>query len=133
MVGLYDALLRAGQLGRTRPLGRPRMSWKKLVNEDLEAIGCPSDYSKKARKRNSGRDKIKGPYRHYPAPSIATFNEDCRTRKKVKSKCVCRRAVSTITEYLQPNLEYPHHDCESLGSPNFCPCRKASNRESFLY
>ena len=71
-----------GQLGRTRPLGRPRMSWKKLINEDLESIGCPSDYSKKAHKRNSWRDKIKGPYRHHPARPLRRSTRIAERGKK---------------------------------------------------
>ena len=75
-----------GQLGRKRRLGKPRMSWKRIVNEDLQAIGCTSDYSKKAQDRKSWRDKIKGPYRHYSARPVRRSTRIAERGKKVKSK-----------------------------------------------
>ena len=50
-----------GQLGRKRPRGKPRMGWRKVIKEDLEAIRC-EDYTKMALDRKSWRNKIMGPY-----------------------------------------------------------------------
>ena len=50
-----------GQLGRTRPRGRTRMSWRKIINEDLQAIEC-DDYPMLAADRKEWRKKIIGPY-----------------------------------------------------------------------
>ena len=83
-----------GQLGRTRPRGRARVSWKQLVHEDLELIGSSADYPKKVQYRNSWRDKIKGPYRHYPARPLRRSTRIAERGKKVKKvkvrdMCVC--------------------------------------------
>ena len=53
--------LLTGQLGRKRPVGRARLSWRKVINEDLEAIGC-EDYPSAVADRKAWRKKIIGPY-----------------------------------------------------------------------
>ena len=50
-----------GQLGRTRPRVRTRMSWRKVINEDLQAIEC-DDYPTFVADRKLWRKKIIGPY-----------------------------------------------------------------------
>ena len=71
-----------GQLGRTRPRGRALVSWKKLVHEDLELIGCSANYPKKVQNRNSWRVKMKGPYRHYPARPLRRSTRIAERGKK---------------------------------------------------
>ena len=50
-----------GQLGRTRQVGRARLSWRKVIRSDLDAIEC-EDYPAMVSDRKSWRKKIKGPY-----------------------------------------------------------------------
>ena len=50
-----------GQLGRRRPVGRARTSWRKVIKEDLEAIEC-DDYPVMVADREAWRKKIIGPY-----------------------------------------------------------------------
>ena len=50
-----------GQLGRKRPLGRTRTSWRKVIKDDLEAIEC-DDYPTAVSDRKAWRKKIIGPY-----------------------------------------------------------------------
>ena len=50
-----------GQLGRTRQVGRARLSWRKVIRSDLDAIEC-EDYPAMVSDRKLWREKIKGPY-----------------------------------------------------------------------
>ena len=50
-----------GQLGRSRQAGRARLSWRKVIRADLDAIEC-DDYPAMVSDRSSWRKKIKGPY-----------------------------------------------------------------------
>ena len=49
------------QLGRSRHVGRARLSWRKLIRADLETIEC-EDFPAMASDQKSWRKKIKGPY-----------------------------------------------------------------------
>ena len=50
-----------GQLGRSRHVGRARLSWRKVIRADLDAIEL-EDYPAMVFDRKSWRKKIKGPY-----------------------------------------------------------------------
>ena len=71
-----------GQLGRKRPVGRARTSWRKVVSEDLKAIDC-EDYPNAVADRKTWRNKIKGPYNAKVdvAPSRRSLRLALKSRK----------------------------------------------------